>query len=256
MTNLVLGLDADDFLCNDCLEKMLKRMSVTNSDVVFQRMVFFDQDTNKIKYTIPVEEFDMSLELSGEEAFVRTIGGWQIGFNGGLWRKSIYNKVPPGKEMNSDELTFRKRILFARKVAFCDVNYYMRLHRKSTTHLISVKLFDRLIVDHLLEKMVKKIYSEESGIPEKMRKERLINLINHQVLFVKIKTKLNPSEKSTVHKILERCYKNQSFRDLKRELPFHWKIAFLNSYFWFSIGSFFYYIIKPSKIFCSELWEK
>lgn len=246
-SDLVIGLDADDYLSTLSLELLYNRISETGADIVYQRSVYFDQKTKQEMYSLPVKEFNMGQVLSGAEACSLTIGGWQISLNG-LMKKSLYNKIPAGKLLNSDEYTNRERLLTAEKIAFCNTNYFVRLHATSSTHLISVKLFDRLITDHLLEKMVKNNYSEGSGVPKKMRKERLINLMNHQVLYTKIKTHLSPKEQSTVHKILKTNFQNQSIEDLRRELPFHWKITFLTSYLWFSIGSILYFKIKPSKL--------
>lgn len=246
-SDIVIGLDSDDFFSKDCIEKMFALFIESEADIVYQRMIFFRQEPTNIRYTIPIREFNMNQVISGKEACSLTIGGWNIGFNGGMIRKQIYCSIEPEELFISEEHTLRKRLLLAKKVAFCDTNYYMRLHNESTTHKISTKIWTRLTNDYRLEKTINNNYDETSGIPSVMRKERLMNLIYHQVYFSLMKKKFDKKDRLYIISLIRSNYLNQNFTFLKKELPIHWLITFLTSFEIFQLGCIFYYKLKPHK---------
>lgn len=239
-------LDSDDYITSAYIEKLYNKANKTSSDIVLGRMVFINNQTGKELWSIPSSHFNMDQIISGKKACSLTIGGWEIATNG-LIKRELLNNIPVGNLTFSDELNSRFVLINAKKITFCDVEYYYRIHPQSITHKISIRLFDILLIDQELEDFTISNFSELDDTSIKMRKARLFNLIFYQILYFKIKKSLKNEEIKNAKSIIKRFYKKQNFRMLKKELPIHWRIAFLTSYLIFILGSIMYYRIKPLK---------
>ena len=146
---LVLPLDADDTIEDDYLRKMLSRMIEADASIVYPQMVFIDHETRQVTSRLPVTEFDTTRTYSGHELVKATLPEWQIGCNGGLYRKEVWvNMSYPEKHvpiwMYSDEVDERLYLLAAPKVAFADARYFYQCHATSITAQLSPKLFHSL----------------------------------------------------------------------------------------------------------------
>ena len=86
----VLPLDIDDLLSDDYLELMLKRQQETDADIIYPQMLFVDLDTGKTTHTLPVEGFDASKVYPSRELVKETAPEWNIGCNGGLYRRKAW----------------------------------------------------------------------------------------------------------------------------------------------------------------------
>ena len=142
----ISSLDADDYYEPYFLEKLYNRILETKADIVVQRMICIT-DGGEVIDTIPKTNFDISQILTGEEACMLTINGWDIGCN--AVHRTVYEKVWARYHdsyigMNADELLTRKRLLCADKVAFSDGKYFYRKNMQSITNSFSTKLFDIL----------------------------------------------------------------------------------------------------------------
>ena len=142
----VLPLDIDDLLSDDYLELMLKRQQETDADIIYPQMLFVDLDTGKTTHTLPVEGFDASKVYPSRELVKETAPEWNIGCNGGLYRRKAWINMswPEKKEpiwMNSDEVDERLYLIHADKAAFSQARYYYQNHQQSITGQVSPKMF-------------------------------------------------------------------------------------------------------------------
>ncbi len=149
-SDIIVILGHDDILASKMLEKGYIRMQETNSDIIIGQFIGSMYELEGEMYRLPLADFDKSQILSGKEACALTIGGWQISTNGALIRKCLFENVPVGNLMNSDELTSRYVLYNADTVAFSDGVYRYRQYEASISRKVSVKLFDRVLIDRKL----------------------------------------------------------------------------------------------------------
>lgn len=240
----VFNLDADDKIDFDCLEKMVKKQLNTNSDIVLLRVIGCNEELNGEMWRLPLDNFDVKRELSGKEACSLTIGGWQISCSGMLFKKKLYNNIPIGKYMNSDELTSRYILYNAQIVTFSDANYYYRNNNNSISKKFGPRLFERLAVDNQLEQFVYNNFGVNSSEGKAMRYVRFFNLVYLQSDFIKHKKEFSHNKKIEIANNLKNAYYTQKLNLLKKELSVKFKILFLEAYFLFKINSFLYVLWK------------
>jgi glycosyltransferase involved in cell wall biosynthesis len=244
-SNLTMVIGHDDYLDSKCLEKMYQRQLETNADIVLLRLIGCLVELEGELYRLPYPGFEEDKLYTGNEACALTIGGWKIGCNGMLVKKSLYEGVPIGSYMNSDELSSRYLLYKANNVVFSDATYYYRNHLNSISRAISSRLFEKLIVDSQLDEFINAHYSEESEIPKQMRNARFFNLIYFQTEFVKYANFFTKSQQKKIKEIIIESYKTQNFIKLRKELPKHF--IFLHSYQLFKINSSIYSLFKRAK---------
>jgi glycosyltransferase involved in cell wall biosynthesis len=243
----IFNLDADDVIDSDCLRKIYQRQLQTNADIVLLRLIGCKVGLEGELYRLPMPSFDVSKVYTGVEACALTIGGWKITCNGMLVKKFMYEGVPVGAYMNSDELSSRYLLYKAGAVSFSDATYYYRNHLNSISRAVSARLFEKLIVDSQLEEFVNNRYSEESKIPNQMRNVRFFNLIYLQADFVKNIKCFSKLQRMAVKEIIKKSYKTQNFLKLTEELPKQFIILFLKSYQMFRINAIIYVFVKSFK---------
>lgn len=162
---LILMLDADDTIDDDYLQKMVERMEETDADIVYPQMVFEQNGT--CIHTLPLDSVDSDRVYEGREVVRLTIPDWQIGCNGGLYRRQVWvNMSYPHYEgkilMNTDELDERLYQIEARRVAFAKTRYHYRIHSQATTKKVSRKKFDVLETNAQLKNIIEKEYGKKS----------------------------------------------------------------------------------------------
>lgn len=210
----VIGLDADDYLASEDLEKLYKRQMETGADIVLHRLVQIDNVGNMLG-TIPRQDFDMNQILSGREACMKTIGQWEINGNG-LFKYSIYEQVL-GKNrvshVNCDEIDTRRLFLLSNKVAFADVSYFYRFNSESITHRFSKTRFDVLELEKMLDDLIKKEFGYASDTHSKMVTQRMNSMVSLLGLYYKHKSLFSEGEKNEI----QRRFK-QNYEDISKEL--------------------------------------
>ena len=246
-SGLIFNLDADDVIDLDCLEKMYNRQQTTNSDIVLLQLIGYKRDLEGELYRLPLSDFDKNKIYTGKEACSLTIGGWKITCSGMLTKKSLYEGVPIGKLMNSDELTSRYLLYSADIVAVTNTNYHYRNLADSISKGISIKLFDKLIVDSQLDDFIIARYSETSEVPKRMRNARLFNLIYLYSDFKKYTSCFSKLQRKQIKEIFRKSYFSQNFVQLKKELPKHLGMMFLTSFQLFKINAAVYVFLKKMK---------
>ena len=151
----VCFLDSDDWLSPDALEQAV---------TVFQThphtdCVLFQVDImHPIVEHYPLPPFDV---LTGKEAFRLSLD-WQIH---GVYmvRTALHQRFPYDDTCRSfsDDNTTRLHYINAREVRQCQGIYYYRQHEASTSHVISVRQFDRLRANESMKLQLEKMGSDD-----------------------------------------------------------------------------------------------
>ena len=152
-------LDSDDWLSPDALEQavaVFEEHPATDC-VLFQ----VDIMHNPVE-RYPLSPFDV---LKGEDAFRQSID-WRIH---GVYmvRTSLHRRYPYDDTCRSysDDNTSRLHYLHSREVRQCQGVYYYRQHPSSTSHVVSVRQFDRLKANESM----KETLLSEGAAPEILR---------------------------------------------------------------------------------------
>jgi len=240
----IVYFDADDALSSDYLSKMVSKSLEFDVDILLGRMVMYDSTLNNIdNNSIPNVSFDMHQIMNGIDAFLLTIGDWIIGCNGMMVKANLFKShLKEGNYINSDELNSRILLYYARKVAFCDVNYNYRIVDSSITHKISTKLYERLFVDAQLEEFIAQKFNRDSSISQRIRKVRFDAILYWQQEYWETRRKYSKTERIKIFKIIKENYNTQDRRSLKIEFDSHsrfWKMAYLSNYLFFYLSSTF-----------------
>jgi len=217
-TNLVMPIDGDDVIVPDYIEEMVKRQSVTNADLVISRFVGCVNEVSGVGYIKPNESFDMSQILSGKQICIDNIGGWSFSFNGSLYKTQLIDGVLFGPYMNSDELSQRLTEYNAEKVSFCDVCYLYR-NIIGTSREISVRMFDRTLVDIQIEQLVYDKFPDRDDKIKALAWQRLFNLIYLTADYNIHKSKFSKDEQVHAYSILQKSYKALNRKTSKTVAP-------------------------------------
>ena len=203
----IMHIDADDVIVPDFIERMVNRQLETGADIVAARVIGCNAGIEGEDYRLPVKEFDMSQVLSGREACVLNFGGWKWSANAGiLYRHSITCNVMYGGYMNSDEFSQRQLTYQAARVAFCDVHYLYRAN-EGISDAISIRSFDRTLVDMQLEQFVYDNYPERKDKIKALTWQRLFNLIYLVADYKLHKDEFSDEEKKHIEQILRASYR-------------------------------------------------
>lgn len=173
--DFVIPIDADDSINAEYLQIIVERQAETKADIVYPTMLFVRD--NNTELTLPKAEIDTMSVYSGRDALLFTIPEWQIGCNGGMYKKKVWvnSSYPSGDKrviyMNSDEVDERLYLLEAEKVAFCDAQYRYILHPASISNSIKLNRFDILDTNLQLLSIIKDVYGCPSEAYEKAQRK-------------------------------------------------------------------------------------
>lgn len=163
----VCWIDADDFVEENYIERLVQRQQSTQADIVCSKMVAFNEN-NDIVYTLPRKGWDYGHVANGEKAVMYTIGEeWEISVNGYLAKKELWCAAEHFLDknviqMNADDLGSREMLLNSKIVAFENVEYRYRLHSQAITKAISHKLFEPLITDKMVIDLFKRTFGNSA----------------------------------------------------------------------------------------------
>ena len=184
----IVPIDSDDIIDDNYLETITKRQKETDADIVYPIMQFMRR--GKLQLTLPLDTVDTSRIYSGREALLLTIPQFEIGCNGGMYRRRIWvNSSYPsyaGRKiyMNSDEVDERLYLLEAERVAFCTARYQYILHPESITNQIKPNRFDVLDTDMQLLNIVKDEYGRQSEAYTKAERKAFLGFRNMMRLYM------------------------------------------------------------------------
>lgn len=245
-TQWVMHLDADDVIEPSYLEKMLSRQNQTESDVVCSRIMYHRSGLEGELYSIPDQSFDMSLVLTGHDAFAKTIGGWEITCAGMLFRLNLTKKIIHGEYINSDEFTFRQILFHAQKVAFEDARYYCRENEDSVSRLPSVRMYQNLKVKQLLEDFVFKNCPNDVVLCSIAIKYRFQELVMYAAKFWLNSGSFTKVEQHEAKVWLRGAYDVQNMKRLSAFYPKYYRV-FCHGFYWFGLMSVIYELRRRMK---------
>jgi glycosyltransferase involved in cell wall biosynthesis len=206
----IIIVDADDYIDFDTIEKLLVRANETNADIVCVRMNHFRDDNFGI-YVAPAKDFDMQQIMTGKEAVMHTIPEWKITGSGVIKRK-IYERLSTfrGKIhlMNIDEYDTRELMLRANIIAFADTHYFYRIHPESITRKFSIKWFDDLITDKMLEDLIKQHFANDGDEVKMMQRKRMLRIYDRQYHLYEFRKFLPQEQRKKIKKIIKEHYKD------------------------------------------------
>lgn len=203
----IVALDADDTLAPATLARMLDRQRETSADVVLLTLIMTDSDgIPKKNERIPKSDFDYQQIISGKQAAQLTIKNWTINGNG-LIAKHLHNSKQVIKNyMNADEYDTRQLFIAAKSVAFVDTPYYYREH-ESITRSFSVKLFDTIHTNKLLETLIVQTFGDNSDTAIEIKEQRLNDLVERRILLIRNKTKLTSTQYKEIKQLIKINFK-------------------------------------------------
>ena len=207
----VCPIDADDTIEPKYLEKLIKRIVSTSSDIVLSRMIVCDERQAPKGRTIPTMHYPISTIFSGVEACKRTIGEWELGMNGLLAKTDLYQNYIKNAYKScfngsfADEIDHRKLLLCAKRVAIADASYLYRQQAQSIVHSVSPLSYKSLFANKQLLTFVTETFKEEA-ILQKAYDEYLNNLYRaQQKLFLYYST-YTKAEIKSIQEIIKEHY--------------------------------------------------
>lgn len=213
----VMSVDADDVIECCYLEKLIERQQETGADCVTGRFIGCETEVLGEKWRLPANDFDMNQILSGKECCLLMLGGWEIG-GAGISKREQCIKIKPGPYMNSDEYGQRQKSLLVNKHAFVDVKYYIRAN-VGTSDRVSVRMFDRTLVDMQLEQFVYDNFPERADKIRALAWQRLFNLIYLTADYNIHKQEFTQEEQEKAKGILLTSYKAINRKTARQAAP-------------------------------------
>lgn len=167
--DFIVNIDADDTVEKDYLLKLDATIKVTAAELVYANMIILSE---KSAYKLIPENDDLySHTFEGRKIFHWSLDQWRVSGVGATSRTlalqslRLFNK--DRIETNTychfeDENLTRLDLFLARKVAFCNADYFYRQVDDSITHKIGFSRFELLNADMKLCDFIKKNFGERS----------------------------------------------------------------------------------------------
>ena len=223
---------------------MVSRQLTTEADIILLRMIGYTYEIASEIWRLPLMNFNMEAVLNGVDACKLTIGGWQIPCNGMLAKKELFQNVSEGNLFISDEISSRHLLYKAKKVAFSESNYYYRNHNFSITRSMTPRLFERLLIDELLDDFVTERFNLEDDVVKTARKARFFNMIYLFSEFQSNKSFFTKQQSSLISHYFRNAFNTQNKIGLKSEFSFILFYMFLSSFVLFKLFAPTYVFIK------------
>lgn len=151
--------------------------------------------------------------------------------------------------MNTDEYDTRELLSNAQIVAFANSIYHYRKHSESITAKFSIKYFDSLIIDKMLDNLFSNQFGADSPQTRLVRQYRLGEIINHQTTLFKTKKCLSGIEKKKAQKLIRENYSDIDKSKIFNESKIR-RILYTKSYHLFITHTYINHLRK--RIFCKE----
>lgn len=221
-SNWIINLGNDDILEANYIEKLISKHRETGASIVLGQMIFVNEKNVEL-YRVPNDRLFLSSILTGKDAFRATIGGWKIGGNGALAKKTIYEDVwrtfgCAYTGMNADELQTRQLFLMADKVVTCDAHYYYLIHDQSITHKFSLKLFDVLKTNRLLKCITKDTFGPLSTEARLAEYQCWVEIFHCSVLLHNHKNELDKKQIKGIHRLIYNEWKDVDWLLIRSKL--------------------------------------
>jgi len=244
-TEWVINIDADDYVEPLYLEKLVRRQSETGADAVVPQLIGCVNELEGNSYYTPLQSFDKSQVISGKDACLMTLGGWGISANVMLYRRKLAKDEYFGPYMNSDEYSQRLIVYQAAKVVFSDAEYRYR-NNIGTSRKVSVRMFDRTLVDMQLEQFVYENFPDRDDKIKALAWQRLFNLIYLTADYHIHKYEFSKDEQEKAQAILRRSYKALNRKTARTVAPVQ-ALMLTHSFPLFSVLATLYVRYKRSR---------
>ena len=241
----ISNIDADDAVEADYIERLVARQVQTNSDIVCPRMIGCEDGLKGESYRLPLDEFDMTQIMDGKKACRLTLANWEIGCNGMLTKRELYEGVVRGGWLNSDEFTSRQLLFKASVVSFEDTHYLYRSNTDSTSRYFSIRMLGRTHVSKQIANFVKENYGGE--LYDYIVIENFFDSVRIVYLSYKNYFRFSKEERHRITENLKRAYEELKENDLSRIIPKHNKLFCERGYGWFVAASCVWGVVKKVK---------
>lgn len=233
---IVMMLDADDWLSDDCLERVVDGFAEEKDCVVLRVMEHYEEDGRESLYEIPYKTGDV---IPGSEAFEVSLD-WCLH---GLYavRRDIHLRYPYDTSCHlfSDDNTTRLHYLHSRRVGFCDGTYYYRKHPNSCTNSISPDRFLYMQANlSMKEALLREGVSQD--ILDRYECHRWLNYIGQMWLYYNCKVQFTAGQREEIEHRFQDIY--QTFSG--RPVPAKFGYTRLDSYRLFLVQESIYFFMK------------
>ena len=242
-TPFCMFIGHDDVLETDFLSKQLMRQQETGADVVSPTMVYCEHELEGEIWRLPCAPIGYDDVLSGKEACVYTINGWCLTTNGMLYRTELNDGIVRGHYMNSDEYSSRQILYKADKVAFSRAKYFYRQHGESISRKVSPRLFERWIVDKLIEDFVFEHYEDNKEVERAAVCARFFNMLYLLYILWKSKSLMQNAQYQWLMMGGGFAYNTLNKKRLQKYLPKHYML-FMHGYGWFKLMAIAYHKLR------------
>lgn len=171
--DFTLMLDADDWFAPDTLQRLASALErAPEADCAVLRLFFWYSEQRQTLWAGDVEG---KTEMTGREA-ARL---WVEGRLHGLYavRTSLHRRHPydTGCRLYSDDNTTLVHYYHSRRVVLTEASYFYRQHAASSTHVCSLRRFDRLQADLDLRGRIATLLPESLACYEQQRWLRVVD---------------------------------------------------------------------------------
>lgn len=196
--NYVAPLDADDWISDAYLEKLVDRVKTTEADIIYPEM--HTDDGSGYHKKLPTSKVDETRVYNGRDLIKQTLDGWNINCNGGLIRKDLYltcfDKYDnDAHNTYADELLTRQLLLEARHVAFADAKYFYRANPASVTHAPKIGLFDMCENDLRLVHLIEESFPAGSNEHILVARQTFHHYFDAQSIYSKVASRLTETDR-------------------------------------------------------------
>lgn len=159
--DFIFYLDSDDYLAQNCIEKLVSLSIDNNADISIIQMLYISEDTNdEIRMNVNEETKSFTAEKAIEESLYQRY--FSCCAPAKLYKKDIIEGIDfPEGRLSEDLATCHLFFHKAKKIASTNViGYYYRQHDNSIMHVFNPRRMDALKWSKQIEKFCENEYPE------------------------------------------------------------------------------------------------
>lgn len=207
-------LDADDYIEENYLDKILKTALQFQADVVCPQMYYISG--KRILRKVPNDRISLPTAMTGKEAALLTfkngLGSLIPMTNGLLINKDSFESNFFIEELNRkqcgiyrDEVFALSEFINCRTVALSTAIYYYSKNEKSVTHVHSVKSYDKLLSDIDFKSLVYNYFPDKT-IRNSMDRRFLDLLFNRRIKYLQERFEFNRNQRKEIEAMFKQSY--------------------------------------------------
>ena len=186
-------IDADDYIEENYLDKMLKTALQFQADIVCPQMYYISGKS--ILRKVPNNQKPLPVSMTGKEAALLT-------FKNGL---GSLIPMTNGLLINKKNLFALYEFITSRTVALSTAIYYYRKNEESVTHVLSVKSYDKLLSDIDFKSLVYNSFSDKT-IRNSMDKRFLDLLLHRRIKYLQEKSSFDKKQRKKIEAMFKQSY--------------------------------------------------